>query len=268
VQDHVLKQNLVKEKFNWEVPVEVVPVPSSGTVYPSGTPLCNRETLEIKAMTAQEEDILSSPALIKQGTVITQLIRSCLVDKSINPDDMLLGDRNAIMISVRITGYGSEYTADATCPTCTQQSSQKFMLTDLAIQRLDIKPVAEGQNLFEYKLPVTGKTIHFKFMTGFDEANRSTKLEREKKLTGGMGIQKTVTSRLENYIVSVDGITDRNAIAQFISKMPARDSRSLRTYIIDNEPGVNMNVVMDCPHCSEMGRVALPMGASFFWPDQ
>ena len=121
--DFVQKQDVVKDKFGWEVPVEVVPLPSQGRVYPAGSPLRGRETVEIKAMTANEEDILMSPALIKQGKVLDKLMSSCLIDKSIDPQELLSGDRNALMIAIRITGYGSDYTVKTTCPNCSGQKT-------------------------------------------------------------------------------------------------------------------------------------------------
>tara|TARA_R110001583_G_scaffold12000_3_gene53530 strand:- start:13690 stop:14508 length:819 start_codon:yes stop_codon:yes gene_type:complete len=267
VQENVTRQNLVEELFDWTVPVEAVPLPSEGKVYSPDSPLHSKSLVEIKAMTAQEEDILSSPALIRQGTVITQLIKSCIIDKKINVDNMLLGDRNAIMISIRVTGYGSDYPADITCPACGKKSEQEFNLSDLEINRLDIDPVLPGQNLFAYKLPVTGKVVHFKFLTGVDENDRSTLLERTKKITGGSGIEKNITTRLEYHIVSIEGVEDRNTISQFVSKMPALDSKNLRSYISDNEPGIDMTADIHCPDCGHEGRVGLPMGATFFWPN-
>jgi hypothetical protein len=266
LDDIVNKQDLVKEKFNWEVPVEAVPIPSEGKVYPEGSPLFGKKLLEIKAMTAQEEDILSSQALIKQGTVITHLLKSCLIDKSINVDDMLIGDRNALMISVRITGYGADYPVTTTCKSCAKQSNQTFNLGEMEIKRLKVKPVQEGMNIFEFKLPVTGKVVHLRFLTGRDEIERSVVLDRMKKLTGGQGVEKNVTSRLESHIVSIDGIEDKNSIRQFVSKMPAMDSRSIRSFLSENEPGIDMSGWIECPHCSYSGRVALPIGANFFWP--
>tara|TARA_R100000664_G_C2759912_1_gene150293 strand:- start:4852 stop:5655 length:804 start_codon:yes stop_codon:yes gene_type:complete len=265
--ENLPKQDLVKEKFNWEIPVEAIPLPSEGKVYPKSSPLHGREMLEIKAMTAQEEDILSSPGLIKQGTVLNHLIASCLIDKSIDVGEMLAGDRNAIMVAIRITGYGSDYRVKATCPSCTRTSDQQFNLGQLEIKRLTLKSVSPDGNVFEFVLPVTGKTVNFKFMTGNDEARRSTHMDRMEKATGPLGIVRGVTSRLEYQIISIDGVEDTNAIKQFISKMPAKDSKTLRKFIKDNEPGVDLSGNIFCPHCSYEGRVALPIGASFFWPD-
>lgn len=261
-------QNISQEMFGWEVPVETVPIPSEGKVYQPGTTLHNRQILEIKAMTAQEEDILASRALIQTGTVITHLIQSCLIDKTVDVNEMLVGDRNALMISVRITGYGSDYEAESTCPECSEKSNQNYMLTDLGINRLEINPVQPGANLFEFVLPVTKKVVHFRFLTGKDEEDRSLKAERMKKIMPGMQVENLVTSRLEQTIVSVDGITDRAQISQFVKKLPALDSRKLRAFIDKNEPGIDMSVWMKCPHCSESSQVMLPIGVSFFWPEE
>ena len=267
MSDLIEKQDLVKEKFNWEIPVEAVPLPSKGKVYPKDSPLYSREFIEIKSMTAREEDILMSSALIKQGKVLTQLLASCIVDKSINPDDLLSGDRNALMVAIRITGYGAKYDALTTCPHCSAKSKQTFNLGDLSIKRLEIDSVGEDQNIFEFRLPVTGKTVHFKFLSGREEEERSITLSRMRRMTGGQSVDRDVTSRLEYQIVAIDGIDDRNAIGQFISKMPASDSRALRIHIKDNEPGIDLSVDMKCPECLKHGRVALPIGANFFWPE-
>ena len=266
MSNDIQTQNVTKDTFNWEVPVETVPIPSEGKVYPEGSVLCNRHVLEIKAMTAQEEDILSSRALIQQGTVITHLIQSCLIDKTVDVQKMLLGDRNSLMVSVRITGYGSAYNADSMCPECGVRSSQKYSLTDLEIKRLEIDPVLHGENRFSFTLPITGKEVHFKFLTGEDEEERNVTMERKKKMSPGMKVDAAVTSKLEQLILSIDGVTERGKINQFIKNMPALDSRRLRAYIEKHEPGIDMSVWMSCPGCSNTSRVSLPIGGNFFWP--
>ena len=257
--------NVMRDDFNYEVPVESVPLPSHGVVYDTDGQLYGKETIDIRAMTAKDEDILTSKALIKKGTVITQLIKNCLVDKTINVDEMLVGDRNAVMTALRITGYGAEYNVEVDCPACSERSKQEFSLTELPIKRLEIDPVAQGANLFEFKLPMTKKKVRFKFLTGTDEAEITVAMERRKK--HGMQADSLVTSRLQHSIVAIDGISDRNKINQFIQNMPARDSLALRRYIDKSEPGVEMKSWMTCPHCLEHSEVRLPMGASFFWPD-
>jgi hypothetical protein len=257
--------NVMKDDFAYEVPVETVPLPSLGTVYSTESPLYRQETIDIKAMTAKEEDILTSRALIKKGTVITHLLKSCVMDKRIDPDEMLTGDRNALMTAVRITGYGADYKVEVDCPACGEKSKQAFDLTELPIKRLTIPPVAEGANLFEFVLPVSKKRVRFKFLTGADEAELAVVQERKKKQ--GMAADNLVTQRLMFAVQAVEGVTDKSKIATFIRNMPARDSLELRRHIDNNEPGVEMKSWMDCPSCLEHSEVRLPIGAAFFWPD-
>lgn len=258
-------RNVMRDDFAYEVPVETVPLPSLGTVYSTESPLYRQETIDIKAMTAKEEDILTSRALIKKGTVITHLLKSCLMDKRVDPDEMLTGDRNALMTAVRITGYGADYRVEVDCPACGEKSKQDFDLTQLPIKRLTIPPIAEGANLFEFLLPVSKKRVRFKFLTGADEAELAVVQERKKKQ--GMAADNLVTQRLMFSVQSVEGITDKTKIATFIRNMPARDSLELRRHIDNNEPGVEMKSWMDCPSCLEHSEVRLPIGAAFFWPD-
>lgn len=258
-------KDVMRDDFGFEVPVESVPLPSNGVVYPQENALHMCQTVDIRSMTAREEDILTSRALIKKGTVITELIKSCLIDKKIYVPDMLAGDRNAIMVALRITGYGAEYTVEADCPKCGARSKQEFNLGEMPIKRLQIEPVAKGQNVFEFKLPVTKKTVNFKFLTGRDEEEINTIQERTKKQ--GAQADNIVTNRLQFAIVSIDGKTDRSSINGFIRNMPARDSMSLRKFIDANEPGIDMKGNFDCPSCSDVNEVRVPLGASFFWPD-
>jgi hypothetical protein len=258
-------RNVMRDDFSFEVPVESVPLPSMGVVYSSDSPLFRQETIDIRAMTAKEEDILTSRALIKKGTVITHLLKSCMINKQVDPDEMLSGDRNAIMTAVRITGYGAEYAVEVECPACGEKSKQAFDLAQLPIRRLNINPVAEGANLFEFMLPVSKKRIRFKFLTGADEAELATVQERKKKQ--GMSTDNLVTQRLMFSIQSIDNITDKTKISMFIRNMPARDSLELRKFIDANEPGIEMKSWMDCPSCLDHSEVRLPIGAAFFWPD-
>lgn len=257
--------NVMKDDFGIDIPTESVPLPSMGIIYNQNGPLFGQETLDIKPMTAKEEDILTSRALIKKGTVLTKLIHSCLIDKSINPDDLISGDRNALLVSLRITGYGADYDVEVDCPECSTRSKQSFDLSSLPIKRLKIDPVTIGENVFEVQLPVTKKVVKVKFLTGHDEREMMITAERKKKT--GIKTDSSVTDRLMQSIVSVDGITDKNKLAFFVKNIPARDSLVLRKFLDNYEPGVEMKSWMTCPSCHEQSEVGLPMGASFFWPD-
>ena len=254
----------MKADFGIDIPVDTVPLPSQGKVYVPGSSLYNRESVEIKAMTAREEDILTSRALAKKGTMMNELIRSCLTDKTINPLDLLSGDRQALMVAIRITGYGAEYDVETECSECSVTSKKQFDLSALPIKFLEIDPVEQGRNSFEFSLPFSKKLIKFRFLTGRDELELFETAERQKKL--GVGGDATVTANLTTSIVSVDGREDRASIAQFVKMMPARDSLALRNYISDNEPSIKMKQEVTCESCGFVEEVSMPMGTSFFWP--
>ena len=264
------RKDVLRDEFGLEIPVENVPLPSRGVIYPPDSPLHMQETVQIRAMTAREEDILTSKALIKKGTVITELIKSCLVDKRIDPQDLVLGDRNALMVALRITGYGSDYAIEVGCPSCGEKSRQDFNLSELPIQRLTQDPIAQGSNIFEAQMPKNKDTdpdlvIRYRHMTGHDESAISQMQERKKKQ--GFQNDNIITTRYQHQIVAVNDIQDKTKIQMFIQKMPSRYSLSLRKAMDANEPGIQMKQHIHCPHCSEESEVSMPLGANFFWPD-
>lgn len=254
-----------KADFGLEIPHEIVPLPSNGKVYPQDSSLYDCDAVEIKAMTVKEEDILTSRALLKKGTVITELIRSCMTDKSINPLDLLSGDRNALMVAIRVTGYGPEYDVEMECPECNVKSPHSFNLGALPVKRLEIEPVMPGVNLFEFKLPRSGKNVKFKFMTGRDEEEIVALGEKQKKL--GLPTDSAVTTNLLYAIQSIDGIEDRAKLSNFIKQaMPAADSLALRNYMQDHEPGLVMRQETTCNACGHSEEVSMPLGVTFLWP--
>jgi len=260
----IKKSNVMLDDFGIEIPVESVPLPSRGVIYKSAS-LFGKETLDIKPMTAKEEDILTSRAYIKNGSVISKLIQSCLSEDSIDPDDLISGDRNALLIALRITGYGADYELELSCPECGKTNKSSFDLTTLPIKRLVVDPVEIGVNEFEVVLPVTKKTVIVKFLTGKDEREMMIITERKKK--NGLNTESAITDRLNRSIISIDNIADKNKISMFVKNMPVRDSLALRRFLDKHEPGVDMKSHMTCTHCHEESEVDLPIGASFFWPD-
>lgn len=257
----------VKADFGLDIPAETVPLPSAGKVYPATSSLAGLEVVDIRPMSAREEDILTSRALLKKGTVVTELIRSCLIDRSIDPTQLLTGDRNALMVAIRITGYGADYEVEVECPDtdCSVKSKHMFDLSQLPIRRLELEPVSAGSNLFEFKLPRTGKVVKFRFLTGKDEEDIVATQDRQKKLNLTQG-DTAVTSNLLYSIVAIDGVEDRSKIAGFIRAMPAGDSLALRTYIRDNEPGITMKQGFTCPACGHSEEVVVGLTTEFLWP--
>jgi hypothetical protein len=262
------QQDELMAELGITIPVEVVPLPSQGKVYPQASSLHRKELVEIKAMTAREEDILTSRAYLKNGTVITKLIQSCLTDRSINVLNMLSGDRNAILVAIRITGYGSTYGGSVNCPTCDHSWEHQFELAELPLKNLTIEPVSPGENLFELTLPKSGATVQFKFLTGRDEEEITVTAERRKKKLKSQE-DNIVTARLMYQIVSVNNRTERGLIAKFVQHMPAADSLAMRGYIKEHEPGIEMSSEVICqnPDCGELAEVDVPLDVNFFWPN-
>ena len=258
-------QDAAQRELGFELPVDAVPLPSRGKVYDGSHPLCAKTEVEYRAMTAREEDLLMSPALIKRGTVIIELIKACLIDKSIDVSSLLSGDRNALMIAIRSSGYGTLYEPSYECPSCGFKNDLEINLSELAIKPLELEPVTSGVNLFRFVLPKTKKTIGFKFLTGKEEEEIIAEVEMRKKR--GMLNSNVVTARLARSIVEIDGKADKGLIMKFVSYMPASDSLALREYIDQHEPGVDMTVPFTCKSCDHQEEVTMPMGPSFFWPN-
>jgi hypothetical protein len=251
-------------------PSELVPLPSKGKVYPQDTVFHGAEAVEIRPMTTRDEDILSSRALLKQGRAIDALIKSCLVQRAVvDPSHLLTGDRNAILVAIRITGYGSEYKPEVECPRCDEKSKPQppFDLSQMAIKPLGADPISPGVNAFRFSLPVSRKEVVFKLLTGADERELSQILEQQKKKGGGpLGVEAVVTTRLWMQITKIGDEDDRNKLMKVIHGLPPRDSRALRKYIEEISPGIDMNQLFTCPACGESAEVDVPMTVEFFWP--
>ncbi len=242
-----------------------VPLPSKGVVYPPDNSLHNVESVVITAMTAEQENILTNKSYAKKGTLLTELIKSCMQDKTIDVRNMLIGDRTTIMVAMRISGYLSEYKINVKCPTCDETSTQTFNLEKLPIRKLELTPIEPGANKFKFTLPQSKAEVIFKFLTGADEEEISVMSANKKRVIGN-DKEEIVTNGLLHSIISIKGITERNKIANSLPHMPAYDSQALRNYIQDNEPGIQMKGEMVCPSCEFVGEVGMPLGASFFWP--
>jgi hypothetical protein len=252
-------------RSSYQVPAELVALPSRGLVYPIGSPLSNEETVEIKSMTAKEEDILTSRALIKNGTVISQLLKSCILNRLIDPDEMLTGDKNAVLIGIRVTGYGSEYSAKITCPHCSKEYENTFSLNKLKVKSLGAKPLQPNTNLFDFILPSSGGRVVFKLLNGRDESELVKIVDSKKKLGGQ--IEGGVTNRLFQAIVEINGESDKQKLSHIIQNMRAMDARALRKYMDEIEPAVDLKQEIVCPSCDEQSEVIMPLGMSFLWPD-
>ena len=248
------------------VPTELVPLPSVGLVYPPNSPLHNIKELEIRYMTAADEDILTSRSLLRSGKAIDAVLKNCILDARINPEELLSGDKNALITFLRVSGYGPEYKVEIDCPSCEETSKYEFDLSQLEMKTLDVEPIEQGENRFHIQLP-TGTHIEFKFLNSAEEKEISDAQDRIKRSTNSP-VDRNVTTRLKNTIISIDGNTDSSLINQYVDTLNVRDSRALRKYMEDNTPDIDMKQEFNCPHCGHRGEVDVPISVGFFWPDE
>jgi len=265
-QDDPVAATTQADGLSFATPTEFVELPSRGLCYAADHPLCGVESVEIKYMTAKEEDILSSKTLIKQGVAIERFLKSIIIDKSIRTDSLVTGDRNAILVAARINGYGSEYSTKVTCPSCFTSSDYEFDLSEVEIKEFNENPEdatwTDSGNLLA-TTPITGVEVETRPLTGKDEMYlaRTQESKRKKKLA-----ETTLTDLLKTIVVSVNGKEERNLINEFIEVMPARDSRHLRTTYEENIPNVDMTQEFECPNCNYRTALEVPFTTDFFWP--
>jgi len=252
--------------LSFVTPTEFVELPSKGKFYHEEHPLHNEETVEIKYMTAKDEDILTSQTLIKKGIVIDRLLKNLLIDKRIKPEDLLIGDKNAMVVAARATGYGELYETRVTCPACLNAENHEFLLSDLKsipyeenIEKYNI--TVTDKNTFIVTLPKSNTSVELKLLTGHEEIKLAKLTERKRK---NKLAESFLTDQFRSYIVSVNG--DTNSVGQFIDIMPASDSRYLRSLYEEICPNVDLKQTFTCSVCDFEGPVGVPFTADFFWP--
>ena len=255
-------------QFNWALPTEFVELPSKGKYYPPGHPLHNQATVEIKYMTAKEEDILTDRALLKKGIAIDRVLENLIVNKAIKLDDLLVGDKNAILVKARTTGYGSSYDTRVICPNCLTPCEHSFDLEELG--HIDFEQSLEDDeveltesNTFRVTLPMSKVTIECRMLTGGDESSIAKKALRNDRKNEA---STTLTTQLGMLIVSINDNTDKFTKAKFIAAMLARDSRYLRGILEKVTPNIDMTQDFECEHCGEQAVLEVPLNTDFFWP--
>lgn len=248
-------------------PTEIISLPSKGLVYPEGSVLRDGK-IEMKYMTAREEDILTSQNLIKQGIVIDKLMQSLIISP-IQFEDLVIGDKNAIMIAARILGYGKDYTINATCPECEAVNEFNVDLTQLPEQNIPEGTVMASPGVFEFTLPQSKRVIHFRLLTTGIDKQVSKQLDAVKKANkNSQAVDRELTTRLKSLIVSVDGNADRTFVANFVdNELFAMDSRAFRTYMKSVTPDTKFEISYVCSECShEEEALSFNIDTSFFWP--
>lgn len=251
--------------MDFVTPTQIVDLPSKGR-YPEGHPLRGAESIEIKYMTAKDEDILTNRSLLKKGLAIDKLIQNLIKDKSINAKSLYLGDRNAIMINARASAYGADYKTSIQCPACAQSSKFKFDLADHQVYHGDEYDTElltdEGNGTFTCFLPSSKIKARIRPMIGIDEIELVT--ERGNKDS----TDDLITRQMKHFVVDFNGYSDEKTVNYVCENMVALDSRFLRECHKQITPDIGLKQEFICKHCDHREEINVPFGADFFWPDR
>ena len=245
-----------------KLPTEMVTLPSKGLLYPKDSPLSKGE-IEMKYMTAKEEDILTNQNYIKQGTVIDKLLQSLIITK-IDYDQLLVGDKNAILVAARILGYGAEYSFTRV-NNQGQEIESTVDLSTLKEKEIDESLFKTGTNEFTLDLPKSGNVITFRLLTHGDEKKIEAEVKGLKKINPNSTTD--VTTRLKHIITSINGNRDQKSIRDFVDNfLLAPDARALREYYSKIQPDIEMKFMPEDEDYTGEG-INIPINLNFFWPD-
>jgi hypothetical protein len=267
--------NSNSEIFSFINPTELVDIPSKGKFYPEGHPLKDKESIEIRQMTAKEEDILTNKSLIRKGIVIDKLIESLLVDKNIPVQSLLVGDKNAIMVAARIAAYGAAYDVTLNCSECTSKNVVTIDLTKVKVRETSqILEYASKSDVLSYEqlengnivleLPKTKWKVECRLMDGSDERIVLSILENKRKIDANADL--TVSEQLKIIVSSINGVVDQEILNKAVDSMPAYDAKCLRNTYQKLIPNVTIEKKYTCSSCEVEQELEVPFTQEFFWP--
>jgi len=260
------------DPLSFVVPTEFVDLPSLGSYYGESHPLHGKDTIEIKFMTAKEEDILTSQSLLEKGVALDRLVANLILDKAVRPQSLLTGDRNAILIAARCSGFGTDYETSITCPVCSSTSKYIYNLENavstsgLTLEELEENDIrSSGSGTFMVTLPKNPVEVEFQLLTGAEEraiADAAEKRRRKKEP------EQMVTDQLKLIIISVNGYTDAALIDRFVESMTLTDTRYLREIYQKVNPNIELKEVFVCDDCDHSDEFNFPFTTDFFWPNR
>ncbi|MAL15888.1 MAG: hypothetical protein CL554_21000 [Algoriphagus sp.] len=260
-------QMSVHPSLSYVIPTEFVDLPSQGIFYPEDHPLHNKDCIEIKYMTAKEEDILSSQSMLEKGVAIKRLLESIVVDQEVDVDTLLTCDVDAILISARASAYGSEYKASVICSNCFETVNFSYNLNNKTHGGLfqDKKFLKENNIEFDQEkrrfnivLPSSKLKVGVRLLSNSDD---------EKYQLSEAQKNNSITFTLSSIVVSVQDLEEQDVVQSFINAMPAQDSRFLRNTYLKLAPLVQLTHLVKCGNCGHEDRREVPLNAGFFWPE-
>ena len=251
---------------NFEFPTEVIELPSQGNVYPEGHPL-SKGTVEIKYMTAKEEDILASQNLIRRGVVLDKLFESVVVEPGLDIGDIFIGDKNAILLATRVLGYGKDYQVEVNDPFTLEPQKTTIDLSAIQIKEVDFSKL-NSNNLYEFELPISKKIVKIKLLTHKDELAINADIQAMNRLSKGKdSVSQDVSTRLRYMIQEVDGNSERGFINKWVqNNLLARDSRAIRNYVKEISPDLDLTYEFTSDITGEKEALDIPFGIGFFYP--
>lgn len=252
------------QRKEFPFPTEVISLPSKGLCYPESNPLSKGE-VTIKLMTAKEEDILTSTNLIKKGIQLDKLLESIVVEPGVNVNDLLIGDKNAILITSRILAFGTEYNVTVTDPEEKEPVEVTVDLSKIKIKEVD-ESILNRENEYDFLLPQSGIPIKFKLLTHGDEIAINRDIEMSEKMTKQ---SNEITTRYRRIIVEVSGNRDIGYISNFVvNQLRAADSKSLRKYLAEITPDLDLTFDYVSPFTGDTEALKIPFGINFFYPSE
>lgn len=252
--------NKIESKF----PTEIYKLISKGWFYDANNPLSKGE-VELLPATTKTEDLLSSQSLLKSGKVFDEVIKSLLVDKSINPEDILICDKNGLLMFIRQMMYGNTYNFTCKCPNCDKENKCETDLSKYEDIPYNFEQLERGKNEFTFELPFSKITVTYKLLSQKDDNAIDAEL---KKVGSSSGINKEMSTRLIYIITSINGNTDKNKIRLFVAnELLAKDSLALRKDIRKNTPTTNNTFNFTCQFCGVEKEMEPVIAGSFFWPE-
>ena len=236
---------------------ELIKLPSKGLFYKHGI-----SEVQVEYMTSKDEDLLTTPSLIDSGKVLDLLLKRKIKTKGISIEELLPGDRNAILLFLRTSSYGPEYKVNVFDPRTNKQFPATVNLLELKYKEVEEKPDENG--LYSIELPMRKKTVKVRILSAGEE-NEIFKQAEANKEEFKQEFSEYHTMKLKASIVSINNNRDRSYIDRFVNVMPAGDSLAIRRKLLDIIPDVDMSYEFTAPDGHKF-TANLSIGLDFFFP--